>query len=152
MLRCIPVTTPVVTLDQAKRDFKRERVLFNDVPFIPDKTDVHRCHAFSLTLEKLVQRLVSRTQHGSDSMPSFEVISDIIMQRACRLGLLPRCSHFIILLYSIVSIFCYVINHPTFWPAGPVPEPTVSSWCSDYSARISTQPLSHSALIEMIPP
>lgn len=80
VLHCIPLSVTIVTSEQAKRDFRRERVLFNDVPFIPDKADIHRCHAFTLTLHRLVQRLliIAKLQAQVDG------IAETIMQRACR--------------------------------------------------------------------
>mmetsp|Transcript_7263 Transcript_7263/g.12200 ORF Transcript_7263/g.12200 Transcript_7263/m.12200 type:complete len:413 (-) Transcript_7263:1350-2588(-) len=58
ILHRIPVSSPNVTTEQAFKDFKRERVLLNDVPFIPDKVDLDRCHAFSFTLTKLLERMM----------------------------------------------------------------------------------------------
>jgi hypothetical protein len=80
VLHSIPLSVTIVTSEQAKRDFRRERVLFNDVPFIPDKSDIHRCHAFTLTLHRLVQRLLKIAELHT----SVDSIVDTIMQRACR--------------------------------------------------------------------
>jgi hypothetical protein len=37
LLHRIPLGTPKVGIEQAKKDFRRERVLLNEVPFIPDR-------------------------------------------------------------------------------------------------------------------
>ena len=78
---------------QAHKDFKRERVLLNDVAFIPHSERESRSHAFSLTLELLVARLL-RTQYlRHQALPrpcddgvysSAESVRDLILQRACR--------------------------------------------------------------------
>ena len=48
-----------VSLEQAKKDFHREKVLFNDVPFIPDKEDDTRSQAFIITLQVLIILLLT---------------------------------------------------------------------------------------------
>ncbi len=53
----IKLSQPTTCISQALKDFRRERVLFNDVPFIPDKTDSHRNIAFAMTLEKFLSRM-----------------------------------------------------------------------------------------------
>lgn len=85
LLHTIPLDSPEVQVEQAHKDFRRERVLFNDVPFIPDKHDVNRCHAFSFTLQTLVERMMrNKDCYNSEVYPSAESISDTIMCRACR--------------------------------------------------------------------
>ena len=109
VLHRIPVSSPQVTTEQARKDFRRERVLLNDVPFIPDQVDQHRCHAFALTLGVLLQRLrcatstatttkneinhdtiarVNHEQQGEEGegaeMATVLEMTDAIMQRACR--------------------------------------------------------------------
>lgn len=81
-LNQIPLPPPVVTLEQAEKDFCRERVLLNDVAFVPDKFDLDRAHAFSLTLRMLLRRMLPGFNHQlyKDS----DHICDILMQRACR--------------------------------------------------------------------
>lgn len=79
---CATMSPAIVTTEQAKKDFKRERVLLNDVPFIPDRFDVDRCHAFSITLQMLLQRLLRQAAHCSRC--GVEEVTDLIMQRACR--------------------------------------------------------------------
>lgn len=81
-LNQIPLPPPVVTLEQAEKDFCRERVLLNDVAFVPDKFDVDRAHAFSLTLRLLLLRMKQGFSHQlyKDS----NHVCDILMQRACR--------------------------------------------------------------------
>jgi hypothetical protein len=72
LLHCIPLPEPNVTLEQALKDFYREKVLFNDVAFIPDSFDEHRSHGFFQTMRKLLERLASN-QSGkiSFSFPPF---------------------------------------------------------------------------------
>lgn len=87
ILHRIPLPTPNTTTEQARKDFRRERVLLNDVPFIPDKTDVDRCNAFSMTLNVLLERMMRRRElFDAELYPDVEAISDAIMQRACRTG------------------------------------------------------------------
>jgi hypothetical protein len=66
LLHCIPLPEPNVTLAQALKDFYREKVLFNDVAFIPDSVDEHRSHGFFQTMHKLLERLASN-QNGKFS-------------------------------------------------------------------------------------
>jgi hypothetical protein len=75
-----------VTTEQANKDFKRECVLLNDVPFIPDQDDPDRCHAFSFTMELLLERMVHNRSRVCDKClyPSFIELTDVVMQRACR--------------------------------------------------------------------
>lgn len=86
LLHCIPLPNPNVTSEQTQKDFRRERVLLNDVPFIPDNIDQDRCHAFSFTLKILLDRIVHNRCliYNIDLYPSASEITDIIMQRACR--------------------------------------------------------------------
>jgi hypothetical protein len=58
----IRLAQPMTALPQAMKDFRRERVLFNEVPFIPDKSDSHRNIAFALTLREYIRRV--RLQHA----------------------------------------------------------------------------------------
>ena len=122
VLHCIPLSPPIVTLEQAKRDFRRERVLFNDVPFIPDSVDVHRCHAFTLTLRRLVQRLLHSS--GLNSDPDF--IADLIMQRACR-HTLPYYVNFLVMFLNFNFTLAII---------GPVQERTVSLWFRNFFVPI----------------
>lgn len=75
-----------MTTEQANKDFKRECVLLNDVPFIPDQDDPDRCHAFSFTMELLLERLVHNRSRVCDQClyPSCIELTDVVMQRACR--------------------------------------------------------------------
>jgi hypothetical protein len=49
---------PVVSKDQAWKDFRRERVVLNGVVFIPDKVDDSRSEAFGKALRILVERML----------------------------------------------------------------------------------------------
>eukprot|EP01038_Epipyxis_sp_PR26KG_P015973 gene15973-21679_t len=85
LINSIPLTMQNVTVEQAQKDFRRERILFNDVPFIPDKVDENRCHAFSITLKLLIERLMkNRDCYDSMLFESSDIVSDTVMQRACR--------------------------------------------------------------------
>jgi hypothetical protein len=53
----IPLAQPSTPISQALKDFRRERILFNEVPFIPDKSDSHRNIAFGLTLDEFIKRI-----------------------------------------------------------------------------------------------
>ena len=46
----IHLSQPATPIAQALKDFRRERVLFNEVPFIPDKADTDRNVGFALLL------------------------------------------------------------------------------------------------------
>ena len=80
------LTSPSVTTEQANKDFKRECVLLNDVPFIPDNDDPDRCHAFSFTVTLLLERLLHHRSNIADQCvyPSSRELTDMVMQRACR--------------------------------------------------------------------
>lgn len=87
VLHRIPLPTPNTTSDQARKDFRRERVLLNDVPFIPDKVDVDRCNAFASTLNVLLERMMRRPElFDRELYADAEAISDAVLQRACRTG------------------------------------------------------------------
>jgi len=62
----IRLSQPSTPISQALKDFRRERVLFNEVPFIPDKTDSHRNVAFAMTLKEYITRL-RRSFQGCDN-------------------------------------------------------------------------------------
>lgn len=53
----IHLSQPATPLAQAIKDFRRERVLFNEVPFIPDKADTDRNVGFALTLSEFLRRI-----------------------------------------------------------------------------------------------
>eukprot|EP01041_Mallomonas_annulata_P004218 gene4218-8393_t len=73
---CNPV---IVSVEQALRDFRREKVLLNDVLFIPDSLNPPY---FPSALRLLIQRQLSiNPQVSSDQATR---ISDVILQRACR--------------------------------------------------------------------
>jgi hypothetical protein len=80
-LRRISLQPCVVTMEQAVKDFRRERVFLNDVPFIPDQVDLNRSNGFSMTLERLVDRLRNQGSRNCDELGD---VTDMIMQRACR--------------------------------------------------------------------
>lgn len=61
----IRLAQPMTLIPQAMKDFRRERVLFNEIPFIPDKTHSHRNIAFALTLKEYMQRM-RRVHRGCD--------------------------------------------------------------------------------------
>lgn len=88
---------PIVSKDQAEKDFRRERVILNGVVFIPDKFDDSRSEAFARTLRILVERMQRSTSVGggvssssssgggrSRTPSNASVISDVILQRGCR--------------------------------------------------------------------
>ena len=78
----IPLPSPIVSTEQAAKDFKRERVLLNEIPFIPDQDRNSRNNGFILTLTKLVQRLQNQLINKS-SLDVADVTS-CILQRASR--------------------------------------------------------------------
>mmetsp|Transcript_37851 Transcript_37851/g.65410 ORF Transcript_37851/g.65410 Transcript_37851/m.65410 type:complete len:784 (-) Transcript_37851:320-2671(-) len=87
VLHRIPLCNPNTTSEQARKDFRRERVLLNDVPFIPDNIDEDRCHAFDKTLNVLVERMARRKElYDTELYSTTEAITDAVLQRACRTG------------------------------------------------------------------
>jgi hypothetical protein len=85
-LHKIPLpSSPTVTMEQAEKDFCRERVLLNDVAFIPDKNDLDRSRAFALTLRMVLRRLMyNKTVYNEQLYENSDTICDLLMQRACR--------------------------------------------------------------------
>lgn len=77
----IPLPSPSISVEQAAKDFKRERVLFNQVPFIPNQDDRSRSNGFVLSLQRLVERL---QRQGSCVSPDVADVTGLILQRACR--------------------------------------------------------------------
>lgn len=63
----IHLAQPMTPLSQAIKDFRRERVLFNEVPFIPDNADPARNVGFALTLNEYVRRIRERFPTGVDN-------------------------------------------------------------------------------------
>eukprot|EP01031_Cornospumella_fuschlensis_P048974 gene48974-59956_t len=85
ILHRIPLPAPTVSIEQAQKDFRRERILLNDVAFVPDKDDVERSVAFSRTLKVLLQRLMrNRAVYNSQQYSGADAIADLLLQRACR--------------------------------------------------------------------
>lgn len=86
VLQRIPLVAPTVDLKQVDKDFRRERVFLNDVPFIPDQNDENRASGFARTLRQLIQRLQSPSKpiKGHEEYSDSEEISNLVMKRACR--------------------------------------------------------------------
>ena len=63
----IHLSQPATPLAQALKDFRRERVLFNEVPFIPDKADTDRNVGFALTLSEFLRRIRQIYPSGVDN-------------------------------------------------------------------------------------
>lgn len=105
LLSNIPLPEPITPYEQAHKDFRRERILFNEVPFVPDTTDVNRMHAFSHTITEFITRICggdkprrgmtktasggykggpSSTQHDHSGDNPSAAILDTILRRACR--------------------------------------------------------------------
>ncbi len=84
-LHCIPLAPPNVSVEQTEKDFRREKVLLNDVAFVPDQDDEDREHAFSATLSILIQRLMKNPAvYDNQKYMDHNTIKEILMQRACR--------------------------------------------------------------------
>ena len=84
-LRGILLSDPVVAVEQARKDFQRERVLLNDVPFVPSKTHVFKNYAFASTSLRLVEKLLVIQPDASLKEKGTE-ICDLVLRRACRTG------------------------------------------------------------------
>jgi hypothetical protein len=82
LVKKIPLPCPSVTIEQAKKDFRRERVLLNDVPYIPDQLDVSRSNGFAKSLSMLIDRIKNRGHINCTEAE--EDVADLIMRRACR--------------------------------------------------------------------
>ena len=54
----IPIHSPHIPLEQTQKDFRREKVLLNMIPFIPHETHVFRNDAFISTLSRLASLLL----------------------------------------------------------------------------------------------
>ena len=77
-IECILHSPSVVSIDQALKDFQREKVLLNGVPFVPD----HLSPALFVTaLKLLIDRYLILS---SVSLSSSQTVNNIILQRACR--------------------------------------------------------------------
>ena len=63
----IHLSQPATPIAQALKDFRRERVLFNEVPFIPDKADTDRNVGFALTLSEYLRRIRQIYPDGVDN-------------------------------------------------------------------------------------
>ena len=61
------LSQPATPIAQALKDFRRERVLFNEVPFIPDKADTDRNVGFALTLSEYLRRIRQIYPDGVDN-------------------------------------------------------------------------------------
>ena len=57
LLSSIPLPEPMTPFEQAQKDFCRERILLNDVPFVPDGTDSNRAHNFANTIKEFISRI-----------------------------------------------------------------------------------------------
>lgn len=125
----IPIASPVVTMEQAQKDFERERVLLNDVAFIPDVFDENRCHAFSATLSVLLERMMrNKDIYNKEHYESPGEIADAILQRACRTAA-GSDSYF-----KIQQLLCVentVITQKTFLHDPPI---RVDVFVTDYSS------------------
>ena len=104
VLSNIPLPEPITPYEQAHKDFRRERILFNEVPFVPDTTDLNRMHAFSHTITEFISRICgdkpkrgvtktttggykggpSSTMHDHTSDNPSATVLDTIFRRACR--------------------------------------------------------------------
>ena len=78
----------IVSTEQAKKDFRREKVLFNGIPFVPNGNDSYRNDLFATALEHYTQRIIkihpfSYNNTLFHSLNS-QLISDIILQSSCR--------------------------------------------------------------------
>ena len=67
----IELPQPMTPISQALKDFRRERVLFNDIPFIPHKSGAHRNFAFALSLKEFIRR-IRRSYPGCDKSCSVD--------------------------------------------------------------------------------
>ena len=86
---------PLVHLEQALKDFQRERVLLNGLAFVPSRTHLYKNYSLVNTLPRLVAKLCAMHPNAFSSIPSTpssssssssSLMSDLILQRACRTG------------------------------------------------------------------
>jgi hypothetical protein len=78
--------TQNVSLQQAVKDFRREKVVFNNVAFIPDACNDYRCEMFELTLSEFASRMILMAPDScaEEYSSSYRNISDMVMQSSCR--------------------------------------------------------------------
>ena len=85
VLHRIPLPEPSVSLEQALKDFYREKVLLNDVAFVPDRHDTDRSHGFSQTVYVLIEKLTRDTSvYNVQKYGTPTEVGNHLMQRACR--------------------------------------------------------------------
>jgi hypothetical protein len=85
VLHRIPLPEPSVSIAQSLKDFYREKVLLNDVAFIPDKHDTDRSHGFSQTLYVLLEKLTrDPSVFDVEAYGNYKELGNVLMQRACR--------------------------------------------------------------------
>lgn len=99
----LSIPTPNVSIEQSLKDFRRERVVLNGVPFIPSKDWNNRNEAFIGSLRILADRFVAQTDSAylsqialhptprTKPMSKGEVrsgnsIANAVLQRSCRTG------------------------------------------------------------------
>ena len=102
LLHCIPLLQKIgVSSDQAEKDFRREKVLLNEVPFIPDRLDDSRSQAFLLTLREFVGRMVGRSR----CIESAESVYKLILQRFTIVVVI------IIVIVIVIIFYCLCYYH-----------------------------------------
>lgn len=76
----------LVDLDQAIKDFRREKVIFNGVPFIPSVMDPFKSEIFPKALSEFSSRmqLLHPSCYNQESFQTGRSISEFILQNSCR--------------------------------------------------------------------
>lgn len=84
-LKGIALSDPAVAVEQARKDFQRERVLLNEVPFVPSRTHVFKNYAFASTSQRIIDKLLL-IQPDASLAEKGDEICDTVLRRACRTG------------------------------------------------------------------
>lgn len=74
-----------IAIQQAMKDFRREKVVFNNVSFIPHSVETYRCESFVKTLYLSAERLARQISVCADEYThNAHRIAEIILQSSCR--------------------------------------------------------------------
>lgn len=82
-----PFSSKLISIEQAIKDFIREKIIFNSVPFISDKKNLYRSFSFFLTLELLILNYIKNYTIkiiNNKIFKSYLIIRNYLLQRSCR--------------------------------------------------------------------
>lgn len=80
-----PENSPHVSVSQAVKDFRREKVVFNGIPFVPHTVNQYRGDMFIKTLYEYAALMVKlNSKSCAETFQCESSIGDLIMQNSCR--------------------------------------------------------------------